>query len=109
MLKRIQRITHGTSLSIVTAATLAVSLLLASSTASKPLQQSKSNAQSKGAFKAAYPPVKNKDYAEALAELKKARVLETIADNLNKEIAIPVDLTLTFSECNTINAFYDPE
>lgn len=71
--------------------------------------QSKTKSPGKGSFKAAYGTVKNKEYAEALAELKKARVLEEIADDLNKEISIPVDVTLTFTECKAVNAFYDPE
>ena len=91
------------------AVVLASFLLLGPRVASGSQGQSKTNAQGKGAFKAVYPPVKNKDYAEALAELKKARVLEEIADDLNKTIAVPVDVTLTFTECNTVNAFYDPQ
>jgi hypothetical protein len=66
-------------------------------------------AQGKGQFKAVYGPVKNPDYVKAQAEQKKERVLESLAEMLNKEIAIPSDLTLTYTECNTVNAFYDPQ
>ncbi len=94
---------------------VALTLLLASCMALVPAaiggspNQSKTQAQGKGQFKALYGPIKNKEFAKVQAELKKEKVLEAIAQNLNKEIAIPVDLTLTFTECNTVNAFYDPE
>src|SRR2546426_6162787 len=94
---------------LTAALVLASVVLLGPQAAGGRQGQSKSKSQDKGAFRAAYPPVKNKDYAEALAELKKARVLESIADDLNKAIALPVDVTLTFAECKAVNAFYDPQ
>src|SRR5712692_5376815 len=97
-------------LSIVVALLAVTSLLLLGPQAIGGSRgQTKTEAEQKGAFKAAYPPVKNQEYAKALAELKKEKALEAIADNLNKEIAIPQNVTLTFAECGTINAFYDPE
>ena len=68
-----------------------------------------SKAQGKGRFKAVYGPIKNKDYAKAQEELKKEKALEMIADGLNQEFILPVDITLTFTECGVVNAFYDPE
>src|SRR5713101_161408 len=95
-------------LSIAFVLTLAAYFIFTSYAAGSPQDQSK-KVQGKGAFKAVYGPVKNKDYAQAQAELKKGKVLEGIAANLNKEISIPTDISLTFTECNTVNAFYDPE
>jgi hypothetical protein len=96
-------------ISVALSLLLASCVLLISSAKGGSQDQSKTKAQAKGQFKVVYGPVKNKDYAEAQAELKKQRVLEEIAADLNKEIALPVDLTLTFAECKTVNAFYDPE
>jgi Putative metallopeptidase len=100
--------TYHRCLMIALALALVGCFLIASSAAGNSQDQSK-KAQGKGAFKAVYGPIKNKDYAQAQAELQKAKVLEGIAANLNKEIAIPTDVTLTFTECNAVNAFYDPE
>jgi hypothetical protein len=66
-------------------------------------------AQGKGKFKAVYGPINNKDYAVVQTELKKEKALEAIADGLNQEFALPVDVTLTFTECKEINAFYSPD
>ncbi len=71
--------------------------------------QAQKKAAAKGIFKAAYPPVKNPEYAQMQAELKKERVLEELAAALNELIILPTDITLTFNECGAVNAFYDPE
>jgi hypothetical protein len=65
--------------------------------------------QGKGRFKVAYIPVKNKDYKELQQLVTSEHLLEEIADDLNKTIALPVDVTLSFGECGEANAFYDPE
>lgn len=65
--------------------------------------------QGKGLFKTDYAPVKNPEYAKLQDTLKKGRVLESLADNLNQVIALPTDITLSLDECSEVNAFYDPE
>jgi hypothetical protein len=37
------------------------------------------------------------------------KVLEEITADLNSQIALPGDLTIAFSECGVVNAFYNPE
>src|SRR5438045_1021600 len=64
--------------------------------------------QGTGMFKPLYAPVKNPEYVELQDTLKKGRVLEDICDNLNKTVALPVDITISLDECGTVNAFYDP-
>jgi Putative metallopeptidase len=88
---------------------LTTSVFLASSVRGGSTDQADAKAQGKGQFKTLYVPIKNQKYAKVQAELKRERVLELIAENLNKEIALPADLTLAFGECNTVNAFYSPE
>ncbi len=70
--------------------------------------QPKTSTHAKGTFRVAYGPVRNQDYIEWQTELKKAKILESLADDLNNEIALPVDVLIGFAECGTINAFYDP-
>src|SRR5712692_212974 len=101
--------------SIGLALMLAFGALTAGSAASDTEQgqtkgkEAESKPQGKGRFKAVYGPIKNKDYAKAQEELRKEKALEMIADGLNQEFILPVDVTLTFTECGTVNAFYDPE
>ena len=74
----------------------------------RPTQQ-RPAPQTGGKFKTAYVPVKNKEYAEIQKMITSDRVLEELADDLNKTISLPVDVTLSFGECGEANAFYDPE
>lgn len=62
-----------------------------------------------GAFKVVTSPVKNKDYKELQQALDESELLDAIADDLNETIALPFDIAITFEECGTVNAFYDPE
>lgn len=62
-----------------------------------------------GQFKAAYSEVTDKEFKEWEAELKADKVLETLASDLNAELAIPTDVWITVGECGTENAFYNPE
>ena len=71
--------------------------------------QAKPNAPDKGDFKVVYLPVENPEYAELLKELQNEKTLEQIAAGLNTTIALPFDINITFAECGSVNAFYDPE
>lgn len=66
-------------------------------------------ARDAGDFKYVYSPVKNKKYVQWRRELMQERVLEEIAGELNKQLALPEDVTLSFDQCGEINAYYDPE
>lgn len=81
----------------------------ASSNLENALLQNKAKIQDKGDFKVVYARVKNQDYAQFQKELQQAKVLESIAADLNETFALPTDVYLTFGECGEANAFYDPE
>ena len=66
-------------------------------------------ARDAGDFKYVYTPVKNKKYGQWRRELMQERVLEEIAGELNKQLALPEDVTLSFDQCGDVNAYYDPE
>jgi TfoX/Sxy family transcriptional regulator of competence genes len=63
----------------------------------------------KGKFKAVYTPVKDKEHQELQKELKKEKLLELLAEDLNDSLKMPKDVTLTFAECGEANAFYESE
>lgn len=62
-----------------------------------------------GEFKVAYPEVSNPDYKQYRLDLQQEKTLESLADDLNSVLEIPTDVTLTYQECKTVNAFYNPE
>src|SRR5690349_8437076 len=63
----------------------------------------------KGMFKAFYAPAKSPAYRELAEGMKKERVLEGIAADLNQVLTLPSDVTLVLTECGEVNAFYTPE
>jgi hypothetical protein len=62
----------------------------------------------RGKFKVVYSPTKNQFYKEFQQAIKESQGFEEISSELNKTIAIPVNLTINFAECKEINAFYQP-
>jgi hypothetical protein len=62
-----------------------------------------------GDFKVAYPPLEDQKYKALADSLKENRTLENAADDLNKKLALPVDVTLQAKACGTPNAFYSPD
>jgi len=62
-----------------------------------------------GKVKVRYDAPKNADFKVYAAHLESERFLEGIADSINAQIKLPTDLTLVASQCDTVNAFYDPE
>lgn len=81
----------------------------ASSSDSAPASEEKKQPKDTGDFKVVSTPIKNAEYAELEKELSESKLLETIAADLNDTIALPFDITITFNECNEVNAFYDSE
>jgi hypothetical protein len=77
-----------------------------------------SSSDNKGAFKLVYVPVKDKSLAHAEKLIKDSKLFENLVATSNKEIALPVDLTVVFRECNgkdengekedPTNAWYNP-
>lgn len=80
-----------------------------SSNASPGVEEQKKQPQDKGDFKVAYGPVRNRDYAQLQKDLQESKALEQIASGLNSQLALPFDITMTFTECGEMNAFYDPD
>jgi hypothetical protein len=79
----------------------------------KPLvkndKENKSSANDKGDFVVEYAKVSNSRYSEIDKQIKNEKVLEKAAEDLNKSIKLPADITLRTKDCNEVNAFYDPK
>ncbi len=71
--------------------------------------QKREKIQDKGDFKVVYHKVKNRKYAQWQKELQEEKVLEGIVTDLNQTFALPTNVYVTFTECDEVNAFYDPE
>lgn len=72
-------------------------------------QPSDTQPQDFGDLKVFYSPTDNAYYKELEQYFKEQRLFEDTADELNKQIALPVDIPIVFSECKEVNAFYDPQ
>lgn len=55
-----------------------------------------------------YSPVSNPTYPEWERELREEKAPEGLAQDLNRRLRLPVDVTITVAECDTDNAFYSP-
>ena len=62
-----------------------------------------------GRFMVAPPQFQSPEFQEIAAAMKDAQFLEVLADELNKTVHLPENVTLGFGECGTVNAFFDPE
>ncbi|HEV2145831.1 MAG TPA: DUF4344 domain-containing metallopeptidase [Longimicrobiaceae bacterium] len=62
-----------------------------------------------GDFVVVYDTPRSAEYRQWQADLRGARVLEDVADALNRTFVLPADVRLTFAECGEANAFYDPD
>jgi len=90
----------------------------ASSTATSPASdKGKGTAEDKGDFKLTYVPVKDEQYAHLESLVKDSKLIEGIVSKLNTDMALPVDISLKFTECTGLpgseqmgveNAWYDP-
>lgn len=59
-------------------------------------------------FKVVYNPSKNATHEQYRKLFEQNRVFEEVAAGLNKTIRIPTSVDINTVDCNTINAFYDP-
>lgn len=66
-------------------------------------------AEDKGDFKVVYEKVASPDYREIQAIFRGTKLLEEIANALNEELALPVDVTVALRECGTAEASYERE
>lgn len=62
-----------------------------------------------GRFRVAYVDPKKPLYQQMQRGFASAQLLETIADALNRQFALPRDVTLALAEVGTPNAFYHPD
>ncbi|MFN2595859.1 MAG: DUF4344 domain-containing metallopeptidase [Pyrinomonadaceae bacterium] len=60
-----------------------------------------------GDFRVEYGAARARGEAELRQDLRENRVLEGLADELNKALALPADVTLAFDECGKADATYD--
>lgn len=87
-------------------------------TSSPPSQAPPANKQSttasrdkkadNGDFLIEHLPVSTPRYVEIDKQVRNEKLLEKAADDLNRALILPEDITLKTKDCNEINAFYDP-
>ncbi len=90
----------------------------ANSPAAPSTQGSSPAADDKGDFKLAYVPVKNEQHEHLEKMLTDSKIFDRFVDDLNKHLALPVDVNIRFTECADLpeaqqmgaaNAWYNPE
>jgi hypothetical protein len=74
---------------------------------SSPSQSSVVKIEDRGDFRVEYGEAKQKESDNLRQDLQENRVLEGMADELNKTLALPADVTLSFVECGKADATYD--
>lgn len=80
---------------------------------------SRLQADGKGALKLKYVPVKDQSLAHIEKLVKDSKLFESLIDDTNKRLSLPVDITVVFRECNgkdangeaedPTNAWYNPD
>jgi len=70
--------------------------------------QSKDKNPDKGDFLTEHLPVSTPRYVEIDRQVRNEKLLEKAADQLNRALILPEDITLRTKDCQEINAFYDP-
>ncbi len=66
------------------------------------------SAKDVGDFLVKQNEVTNANFREIDRQIKKDRVLENAASQLNEKLMLPFDVTITSKACGEINAFYNP-
>ncbi|MBX7056291.1 MAG: DUF4344 domain-containing metallopeptidase [Pyrinomonadaceae bacterium] len=83
-----------------------------SASSSTPAEKEKPNTgkekiKDEGDFVVDHVDVENPKYADIDREVREEKLLEKAADQLNKALILPHDITLRTKDCGEINAFYD--
>jgi len=65
--------------------------------------------EDKGDFIVEYPEVKNARFTELDRKIKKEKLLEKAADDLNKALSLPNNIYLRSKDCGKPNAEFDPK
>lgn len=60
-----------------------------------------------GDVKIIYRPVRNKTLKPLRKNLRRSRLYETVANDLNQTISLPQDISIEFLECGSEDAYYD--
>ncbi|HEY0376809.1 MAG TPA: DUF4344 domain-containing metallopeptidase [Pyrinomonadaceae bacterium] len=90
----------------------------ATSPAPTPAQGASPAADDKGDFKLAYVPVKNEQHEHLEKMLTDSKLFDRFTDDLNKNLALPFDIDISFKECADLpeaqqmgaaNAWYNPD
>lgn len=68
----------------------------------------KSREADKGDFKPVYANIKNQNFVEFDQKMRDQKILEGITNDLNSNLSMPRDVTVTFRDCGVPNAFYNP-
>jgi hypothetical protein len=85
----------------------AIQLMSAAAFSSNKQEAAAAPVESPG-FKVIYNPSKSAAHEEFRKIFQQNRVFEEVAEGLNKTIRLPVAVDINTVDCNTINAFYDP-
>ncbi len=65
-------------------------------------------ANDKGDFRVEHIDVESAKFADIDSQVRKEKLLEKAADQLNRSLMLPHDITLRSKECHEVNAFYNP-
>ena len=88
------------------------------SRAAAPAGETSPAAEDKGDFKLTYVPVKNEQHEHLEKMIVDSKLFDRFVDDLNKNLALPVDVPVRFTECADLpeaqemgaaNAWYNPE
>src|SRR5215212_5850874 len=71
----------------------------ANSSAAAPAAGASPAAEDKGDFKVAYVPVKNEQHEHLEKMLTESKLFDRFAEDLNKNLALPFDVDVSFKEC----------
>ena len=59
-------------------------------------------------FRVAYAPSRNPTHEQFRKVLEENKVFELVAEGLNKTVRLPRTIDIQLVDCDTVNAFYDP-
>jgi hypothetical protein len=76
--------------------------------AKDPDSGSKSSGKDTGSFKVEHIDVTSQEYNEIDRQVRNDKLMEKAADQLNRSLKLPNDITLRTKECGKVNAFWDP-
>jgi hypothetical protein len=88
---------------------LSLTALLAALPPAPARAQEDDPADYSGTFLLAFEAPKNASFGPTAELLESSEIFQITVDALNETIALPADLPILFTECGTVNAFYDSQ